>query len=236
MENLDKNWITEGRIDFEYKKYLLLAYLQKVHHYFLNHRLYPYLSDLIVHHKNLIEIKNHKDNIKNNFPQRFSHIDFEKISLIYEKIIEDDNTMQEIDQIAQFAIEQIQQEWKVGKEIYDTIEHHMSISPVGISPIRNDYGYLLIALPKEDTYIYSYQVSIYENAHESYRAIKTEFVDAYQRTISNTFEAMKTQLIRKYKTIANPATFLVQVNKDYPLNEAVLPIAKRRLIQMIEAA
>ena len=30
MKQLNPNWLTEGWVDFEYKKYLLLAYLQKV--------------------------------------------------------------------------------------------------------------------------------------------------------------------------------------------------------------
>ena len=34
MQFLDKNWITENHIDFEYKKYVLLAYLQHVSEHF----------------------------------------------------------------------------------------------------------------------------------------------------------------------------------------------------------
>jgi hypothetical protein len=30
MNKLSENWISEGWIDFEYKKYLLLAYLKNV--------------------------------------------------------------------------------------------------------------------------------------------------------------------------------------------------------------
>lgn len=29
MDNLQKDWLTQGLIDFEYKKYVLLAYLNK---------------------------------------------------------------------------------------------------------------------------------------------------------------------------------------------------------------
>lgn len=30
MKTLNHNWLTEGLIDFEYKKYILLSYLQEV--------------------------------------------------------------------------------------------------------------------------------------------------------------------------------------------------------------
>ena len=34
MKKLEKDWLTRGLIDFEYKKYILLSYLQGVQSYF----------------------------------------------------------------------------------------------------------------------------------------------------------------------------------------------------------
>ena len=44
---LKENWLTEGLIDFEYKKYQLLAYLKRVKDSFNKVELYPFLSDLV---------------------------------------------------------------------------------------------------------------------------------------------------------------------------------------------
>ena len=41
MPKLSKDWITEKHIDFEYKKYVLLAYLQEVEKHFEMTSLYP---------------------------------------------------------------------------------------------------------------------------------------------------------------------------------------------------
>ena len=41
MATLSENWITENHIDFEYKKYVLLGYLQKVKEHFNEQKLYP---------------------------------------------------------------------------------------------------------------------------------------------------------------------------------------------------
>lgn len=237
MEELNKNWITEGLIDFEYKKYLLLAYLQQVHHHFTDHKLYPYLSDLMRHHNNLIEIKKQKDALQNFFPKQLSKADFKTFELLYEKVVNDDSTMQEMEIILEYAISKIKEEWKVGKEIYDNIENQISISPVGISPLKNDFGYLMIYTQHhKEINVYSYQVSIYENSYEAFRAIRTEFVANFPKSITNTFETIKIQLLRKYKEIVNPATFLVEVSKNYPIQETVLPIAKRSLIQYLSVA
>ena len=61
MEKLSKDWLTQGLIDFEYKKYLLLAYLQKAKKSFEKVELYPFLADLVFHYRNLTssELSNH---------------------------------------------------------------------------------------------------------------------------------------------------------------------------------
>ena len=47
MKSLSETWFAEGYIDFELKKYTLLAYLQEVNKYFDANKLYPQLADLI---------------------------------------------------------------------------------------------------------------------------------------------------------------------------------------------
>jgi hypothetical protein len=45
-EVLSPNWYMEPPIDFEYKQYILLAYLQKVDKSFMDKKLSPYLLNL----------------------------------------------------------------------------------------------------------------------------------------------------------------------------------------------
>ncbi|MFL5728155.1 MAG: hypothetical protein ACJ75J_01605, partial [Cytophagaceae bacterium] len=104
MKDLNKNWLTEGLMDFEYKKYLLLAYLQYVKENFNERKLYPYLSDLLFHYKNLLSIKDNKKLLRENFPKQISKADFEKLELIYDEIVNDDKVMQEIEDILAFSL------------------------------------------------------------------------------------------------------------------------------------
>ena len=53
MKNLSENWITEGWVDFEYKKYVLLAYLQHVESQVKEGKLYPPLGELVQHYSKL---------------------------------------------------------------------------------------------------------------------------------------------------------------------------------------
>ncbi|PIQ20585.1 MAG: hypothetical protein COW65_14085 [Cytophagales bacterium CG18_big_fil_WC_8_21_14_2_50_42_9] len=54
MKNSPANWLTDGLIDFEYKKYQLLAYLKGVQCEFKKKRLYPIFSDVMMHYQNIL--------------------------------------------------------------------------------------------------------------------------------------------------------------------------------------
>ena len=104
MKSLDINWITEGRIDFEYKKYLLLAYLQQISGEFNENRLYPFLADLVEHYNNVVSIKKNKEIVSSSFPKKISKLDFEKFKLKYEQLLDDADYLAEIEEILDFAI------------------------------------------------------------------------------------------------------------------------------------
>lgn len=54
MKTLSQTWFADGYIDFELKKYTLLAYLQEVNKYFTANKLYPQLADVIFHYNNIM--------------------------------------------------------------------------------------------------------------------------------------------------------------------------------------
>jgi len=93
MEKLKETWITDGIIDSEYKRYVLLAYLKNVRKHFTSHRLYPQLAELIVHYNNLLTFKKQQKFVYNRFPKKLTRIDFERLKLNYEQIIKDDDVI-----------------------------------------------------------------------------------------------------------------------------------------------
>ena len=234
MDTLSKSWLTENHIDFEYKRYLLLAYLQSVNENFKEHRLYPQLSDLIGHYRSLLELREGKKNLYENFPGAIKSADMENFSIVYEKIIQDDELMKEIESIIEFSIPQIESHLHTGKKIYDMIEEHFNFFPVGIVPLHSDAGYLFLRDgTKSGTKVFEYQVSIFENANERYRAIRTKFISAYEKSISNTYESIKTNLLQANRQFPNPAAYAVETDMLLPLEETFLPLAKRTLVKHI---
>ena len=69
MEKLPKDWLTQGWVDFEYKKYVILAYLQQVQHNFSNQKLFPDLPELRAHYHETQQLQQSKGQINAAFPK-----------------------------------------------------------------------------------------------------------------------------------------------------------------------
>ncbi|WP_242920218.1 hypothetical protein [Pontibacter liquoris] len=234
MNTLPVNWLTEGLIDFEYKKYLLLAYLQAAKSEFGKQRLYPVFSDLIMHYRNLLQVKAHKQLVYESFPQRISRADFEKLELVYEKIVQDDETMQQLAEIIEFAAPLFTSTLEEGKELYEFVERHLELSPVGITPMYRNEGYLFLeAFPGTETQVYVYRITMFENTYERYRGIHTELLQIVRRGLTQTHENLKVQLLRERQELPNPATFVAVSKIPVPLEQSLLPIAKRSLVKYV---
>lgn len=234
MNSLSKNWLTDGLVDYEYKKYILLAYLQNIKKAFDFNEVYPHLNDLIFHYRNLLKIKENKSVYYESFPKSISHADFKKLEIVYKQIIEDDEVMKEIEEIVFFALPKLKELVEAGKEIYEFIEENIEIAPVGITPLYSDEGYLFLKpYQYSDTYIFRYKISIFEGSTERFQGINTELIETAVKGIGETYESKKLALIKQFNYLPNPATFLVVSKIACPMESTLLPISKRMLVQHI---
>ena len=234
MEKLPNDWLTQGLIDFEYKKYVLLAYLQTVKNSFSRVQLYPFMGDLVFHYRNLIAVKENQQLIRESFPREISVEDFQKLELTYRELIEDDAVMSELESIIEFAIPQIKESLQEGSVIYEYVESKCEISPVGVTPLYANEGYLFVTQPPEkETIVYRYQVSIFNDSQEQLRSLNTQFVENVEKNIVNTYESIKLSLIKRYQDLPNPATYLILSKMKFPLTETLMPVAKRLFVKHI---
>ncbi len=234
MKTLSQTWFADGYIDFELKKYTLLAYLQEIGKHFCENKLYPQFADLIFHYNNLVAFKENKKYLQEQFPKRLTGIQIEKLQLLYESLVEDDELMQELEDIINYASSTMKKTITNGTEIYEFVENTLSIEPVGIIPLDHNEGYFMLCEGQcRNTWVYQYRLSIFEKHDEKYRSIKTEFVDVWQRNIVNSYQNIKTELIRNRSDFPNPAVYAVQTELSLPMEETLLPIAKRSLVRYI---
>jgi hypothetical protein len=234
MESLSKNWITEKHIDFEYKKYVLLAWLQHVSDNFQENKLYPSLSELVEHYRNIVALKKSKQSLFGQFPEHLTGADLKNFKLLYEKLMEDDALMQEIENIISFSIPQFEKYLADGKQLYDFIESHISIYPVGVVPLNVNEGYIILLVPgTKETQVYEYQVTLFENPNEKFRSIYTRHICNFTLSLSTTIEHIKQEMIRFNRQFPNPATYAVESSIFVPVEETLLPMARRSLLKYV---
>jgi hypothetical protein len=233
MKSLSETWFAEGYIDFELKKYTLLAYLQQVNKYFNENKLYPQLADVIFHYNNLVAFRENKKFLQEHFTKKLTGIQLEKLQFLYEQMVDDNELMKELEEIINYSTTTIKRTIKSGTEIYEFIEHKLIISPIGLVPLDTNEGYFFLSSGKKNTKVYHYRLSFFEKHDEKYRSIRTLYIDNRRRSMSNTYENIKSELIRHRNELPNPAVYAVEIDLSFPYNETLLPIAKRSLVKYI---
>ena len=234
MKLLSETWFAEGYIDFELKKYTLLAYLQETNKYFNQNKLYPQLSDLVFHYNNLVAFRENKKYLQEHFPKKLTGMQIEKLQVLYEQMIEDNELMQELEEIINYAAGEMKTTISSGAEIYEFVEDKISILPIGLIPLDVQEGYFFLSSGnKKNTRVYQYQLSIFEKHDEKYRSMKTSFIDQLQRSMVYSYESIKSDLIKSRSDFPNPAVYSIETELSFPVDETLLPIAKRTLVKFI---
>src|SRR6058998_2370050 len=103
MKSLSETWFADGYIDFELKKYTLLAYLKEINKYFNENKLYPQLADLIFHYNNIMAFRENKKYLQEHFPKKLTGFQIEKLQLLYQQMIDDNELMQELEEIINYS-------------------------------------------------------------------------------------------------------------------------------------
>ena len=200
MKQLSETWFAEGYIDFELKKYTLLAYLQE------------------------------------HFPKKLTGIQIEKLQVLYEQMIEDGDLMKELEEIINYSADEMRTTISSGAEIYEFVEENLTITPIGIVPLDMQEGYFFLSSGNtRSTHIYEYRLSIFEKHNEKFRSIRTTYVEMLQRSIVHTYENIKYDLIKRRADLPNPAVYSIETELSFPVEETLLPIAKRSLVKFISA-
>ncbi|MBK6266247.1 hypothetical protein JKA74_14470 [Marivirga sp. S37H4] len=229
MKKLADDWITKGLLDFEYKKYVLLAYLQFVEKSFDERKLYPPFADLISHYRNVEALKEGKSKLLQSFPKRLNHIDIKNFEMFFESMEKDDEHAQELEAIINYSLEQMNGRLNIGKNIFESVEKQLVIESIGVKALKDDEGLLLIDQDYDKFYhIYKYRVSIFETAHEKVRGLQTDFIESVKKSIGSSIEQLKVKIINNMKLVSNFSTFRIVSLQPVPYNETLLPIVKRK--------
>jgi hypothetical protein len=160
----------------------------------------------------------------------------EKLQMLYEQMIEDDELMQELEDIINYSAGEMKGTINNGVEIYEMVEDKIIINPIGIIPLDTKEGYFFLnTTSQKQTLVYHYRLSFFEKHDEKYRSMKTAYVNSWDKNFINTFESIKSELIKYRSQLPNPAVYAIQIELGFPVEETLLPVAKRSLVKYISS-
>jgi len=230
IKELSKYWITEPSIDFELKKYQLLGYLNFVQQNLEENRIFPYINDIQEHYQLVKSLRKSKHALLKNMKSEIESLDLIENKINYKEKNIDTTLIKEIDQIIDFSLEKLKTFRRLLLTHYKELIQTVKVEQIGVSPIYNQEGYLLIN-SSERINVFGYKV---DKLLPVIR-INTYYVDSYPVALSNSYENIKLDLISSNKELPNPATYAIKSKEKLPLYETLLPMSKSMVFNYIQS-
>jgi hypothetical protein len=233
---LPKDWVLKPALDLELKQYTLLAYLQRVERRFGEHKLYPYLEDVLAHTRELLHLRALKASLQRNLPGGLLGFDPRTGEAVHERP-EDPDMLGVIDDVIDFAVPGLQRVWERGSGLRQELAEHIRFAPVGVQPLHVQEGWLLLRHGREAR-VYGYALPLLRTAQEEllYHSVHTRYVTSYTVGIACSYEHIKADLIDRHSAWPNPATFVLETDVPLPHIETFMPLAKQLVYEHIAKA
>ncbi len=229
-----ENFLQAAR-DEEKGQYLILAELQAIQKQFNQTKLFPALAQLIELYRSLHTILDNAAHIRQGIPRPIKAIDIENKKIIYDTLRLEEHTWETVEQTIRWALPKIQRIIQEGIAIGEFVEEQLEVNVVGILPSYLQEGYVLLPDQHRREYaLVRYEVTIFTAPDERYRALKTQIVTRFARSI---IEQPPTQLkarVQQYeKELSNPVLYQFTTQIEFPFEETLYPIAKRKFLRYL---
>jgi len=208
-------WLTADPIDFEHKKYLMLAYQQKMLHDLTRKKLYPNLTDIVDRLAYVNDFLRNMVDLENS-AVAIDHIDWLKKEVIYKTKITDE-TFEEVRDIAIMSRDILADLYIRYKNFYDEVDGSIVISGTKFTVFDKYDGYLQVKydMGKKEKIMYYdiYRVMFPEptfHLHTSKASMKQYFGERFKKNI-----------------------FEVIMNENYPAKETAIPVFRRKFLLYI---
>ncbi len=218
--------------DWESSEYRVLGSLRAYNTDLHRNKLFPAFADLTDLVQMLESIIGHKANFENYFPQKYKGLSLEM------KKAADEAVKSEAEKVFEFikwALPKLKETVEEGRAIMDFVEQNVLVEEVGITPIYNKEGYLLLKqISTEQVKVYRFKASIIVSNEVSLDSFKTYFIESFDAK-DMTIEDIKYHLMEKYADLPNPAAYKCETEFDFPVEETILPVAKKKIMDRIAA-
>lgn len=210
---LDNDWLTNDPVDFEYKKYLLLAYDQHQMKKFEEMKIYPSFTDIVDKIKIVNEFLN-SVKIFENSKLEIRDIDWVNNKLVYKSAL-NDSSLDEIKSIALYSKEILADLYFKYRNLVDAVDESIVISGCRVEIFNLYDGYIIMKTGNQEK-ILEYEVYrvLYPQPHYVLKTCKANLKKYYSdRFTKNIFD--------------------VVFKEHYPMKESILPLYKKKFLECL---
>lgn len=225
--SLPSDWMIRPAIDLEMKQYILLGYLQRVQRRFAETKLYPYLDELEQRLKELVVLQRSKAALSSGLHGEMKGFDPRTGQPIYGSV-EQPASLDVIDELIGIALPQLSGTMVRGKELRDELATRIRFWPLGVQFLDPTVGWLLLRQGNEAR-VYSYSMPLLREPTEQhqYRSVVTRYHGSHTVSISNTYEHIRSALLKQKRSLPMASTFVFESDVELPYIETFMPLAKR---------
>jgi hypothetical protein len=226
--HMKTDWVVKEPIDLELKEYLMLDYFQKLDKSLENKKLYPEFSELSLHLANLQTLI--KQNQILDTKRRLSSIDdeFTLYDLISRKIPElSDEKYDRLREIIKTILPQFKKQFDFFKSFWTTVYDSIEIKVIKKFKKNVKQGFFYFVINQE--------LFVFEFRNRKYKNITTTKINLISKTDKN--DLLPLMIIQNYLNdndkLSNTPVFEVILRKDYPMEETLIPIIKRKILSYV---
>lgn len=238
MNRLNINYFIVSAYDYEWSQYKVLSILKNYNTELHSNKLFPVIDDLKETYNNLTQIVKQRDEYQKYLSQKFNSKNDEDVEYEIREIKEktDDPKVNTVFEFIEWALPRIKETLEEAKVISDFIEENINIKEIGLISLYNNEGYLIVPDNKmKSTNVYRFENYIISPDGIEINTLKTKFVLSYDKMNSDfQLRKIKLDLINKFKDLPNPATYNCETDLDFPFEESIFPIAKKKLITKLD--
>lgn len=219
--------------DTERTRFEVLSGLKAIRTNFHHNKIYPDLSTLVELFEGLQSITQSADNLRAKAHRSVKDVNMDERKIIYDETPISDNDFEQIRDLIAWALPLIQDAIEEGKTMFEFVDENLSMEVVGILPSYLEEGYFFVPDNTASIlHLLKFEVSIFTGANEKYRSLKTSVVKSLRQSpILQPIQSIKLDLVQEFPELPNPATYLFETNLEFPFQETILPVAKRRLLR-----
>ena len=235
MAALDLGMFTNGATDPEGTNFEVRAALNTSTANFRKNRLYPGLAELVEIATTLEAILNNRNMYTSRLPRKLTGVDLEKKTLTFESVPASPEMVEQLFLLIEQLLPLIKTATDEGIAMFDFIIQNLTADIVGILPVYRDEGYALIPDQRSNLiHVLRYEMSLYTSEGDNYRALKTYELEPREMVVGKDApEDIKLALVNEHREMPNPATYYLATDLDFPFEETILPIAKRKLMRLL---